>query len=166
MTHDTTHTLLSPPLPFYPALRAVLPSAGPPGTEVRLVGTAGWRIRRDCDNEDAGPNDDTCVGEVVFGDYLCNTGAGTDDASSVIDIQPNIPRYPNGNQYAVSCTLPDPSEETDSMVRGLIDSQSRVSRLASPPEKVVCKWNRSCSSHVFLIASLPKLAGRHMSCAS
>ncbi len=99
------------------ALETIIPSAGPPGTPVTLVGTAPWRVRGDCDQEAAGPNDESCVGEVTFGDYLCNTGAGTDDAASIISIPPGLPRYNHSHHYGVKCTLPDPSDEAEAMVR-------------------------------------------------
>eukprot|EP00983_Pelagomonas_calceolata_P043095 1138769-Pelagomonas_calceolata.AAC.1 len=95
---------------------AVRPSAGPPGTHVNLIGDATWRIRRDCGNEAAGPNDESCVGAVAFGDYLCDTGAGTDDASSVIDINRRMDRFPGYSLFDVSCTLPDPSDSQGDMV--------------------------------------------------
>eukprot|EP00983_Pelagomonas_calceolata_P061941 1147048-Pelagomonas_calceolata.AAC.3 len=116
---EDVHMKLKPKQHPSNPLTAVVPAAGPPGTAVKLIGTAPWTIRRDCDQEAAaGPNDESCVGEVVFGDYLCDTGAGTDDASSIIDIRPDLPRYNDWNQYSVRCTLPDPSNEAETMVRG------------------------------------------------
>ncbi|KAF5835993.1 hypothetical protein DUNSADRAFT_6609 [Dunaliella salina] len=104
---------------YSPSLMAVRPSAGPPGTQVNLIGDATWRILRDCGNEAAGPNDESCVGEVVFGDYLCDTGAGTDDASTVIDINRRMDRFPGYWLYDVSCTVPDPSDSQGDMLPGL-----------------------------------------------
>ncbi len=106
---------------LHAALEAIIPSAGPPGTPVTLIGIAPWRVRNDCSDEGAGPNDESCLGEVTFGDYLCNTGAGTDDASSVVTIRPGLARYSRNDHYAVHCTLPDPSDEAEAMVgcRGL-----------------------------------------------
>lgn len=36
--------------------------------------------------DDVGPNDESCVGEVVFGDYLCDTGAGACVSLCVIEL--------------------------------------------------------------------------------
>ena len=110
------------------AIRAIRPSAGPPGTRVSIIGRAPWKVRRACDvtlerDRDSGLNTDTCVGEVVFGSYLCDTGAGSDEESTIISGphwrlgDEEIDRYPGWNSYNLSCTLPDPSDDgSDSMV--------------------------------------------------
>lgn len=79
-------------------------------------------VLKDCPSVKGSPSDESCVGEVVFGDYLCDTGAGSNAPSTIIS-GPNwrlgneeIERYNGWNLYNVSCTLPDPSDGSDSLV--------------------------------------------------
>lgn len=92
-----------PPTPAPAALRAVVPAAGPPGTKVSLFGSSTWYLQNDCKAANWG--DATCVGAVLFGDYMCRTEQG--DVSSVIEFN-NFARYGWG-QYRLNCTLPAPA---------------------------------------------------------
>ncbi|KAL6747058.1 hypothetical protein V8C86DRAFT_3034101 [Haematococcus lacustris] len=89
------------------ALRAAVPSAGPPGQQMTIYGRATWTLNNACLAVSPSFNDASCVGEVVFGDYLCRTGLSGNDAQSVYS-QVWSPRYNWDNSYAINCSLPDP----------------------------------------------------------
>ncbi|GFH23935.1 uncharacterized protein HaLaN_21635, partial [Haematococcus lacustris] len=92
---------------FTPTLRAAVPSAGPPGQQMTIYGRATWTLNNACLAVSPSFNDASCVGEVVFGDYLCRTGLSGNDAQSVYS-QVWSPRYNWDNSYAINCSLPDP----------------------------------------------------------
>jgi hypothetical protein len=97
------------------AVRAVYPVAGPPGQQVQVLGRSTYTLQSDCTAEAKSFNDNSCVGEVKFGDYLCSTGAGTNDAAAVSSfVSPG--RWNSDSMYAISCTLPDPSTQLDQSV--------------------------------------------------
>jgi len=108
------------PSTFTPTgLVAVVPRAGPPGTPLQLMGEGmPWNLRNECRREADGLNEDTCVGDIMIGDYLCESGVGTDDSSTIYS--EDLPdRYSRtGAQFSISCRLPDPSEgDGNNMVR-------------------------------------------------
>jgi hypothetical protein len=99
-------------------LRAVYPVAGPPGQQVQVLGRSTWNINQMCSAEGKSFNDNSCVGEVVFGDYLCSTGADVNDAGSVFSSVRPV-RWGSDDMYAINCRMPDPSTSLDRAVSGM-----------------------------------------------
>ncbi len=87
----------------------MVPSAGPPGANVSLVGDSVWQLRSDCSS--AGWRDNDCVGAALFGDYLCRQEP--DDAGTAFL---NLPRY-GYNQFVVNCTMPAPAPDSSQVRR-------------------------------------------------
>ncbi|KAG1654571.1 hypothetical protein FOA52_009012 [Chlamydomonas sp. UWO 241] len=58
-----------------PTLRRVYPSAGPPGTNLSLVGIPSSYVHQDCTaaQQDDGSPVDACVRDMFLGDYRCAT---------------------------------------------------------------------------------------------
>ncbi|KAG2491954.1 hypothetical protein HYH03_009686 [Edaphochlamys debaryana] len=92
-----------------PTLRAVSPSAGPPGTLTHLVGKLTWYLHyQDCKPADWG--EVSCVSAITFGGWLCRQDV--DNPDTVLQFSPfaDWNRYYNGwsGLYRVGCTVPEP----------------------------------------------------------
>ncbi|EFJ47178.1 hypothetical protein VOLCADRAFT_92358 [Volvox carteri f. nagariensis] len=83
------------------ALKAVLPRAGPPGTEVFIYGDrTAYMMYRDCVESNWG--DMNCVGSILFGDYLCRQDPADPDSPIIMTTNPRLGPY----LYRIGCTMP------------------------------------------------------------
>ncbi|KXZ49222.1 hypothetical protein GPECTOR_22g813 [Gonium pectorale] len=87
-------------------LKALSPSAGPPGTSVLMYGDATWSLRyRDC--IEASWGEVQCVGSILFGDYLCGQDTSLERGGIRFANWEGYERY-GANPYRVACILPAP----------------------------------------------------------
>ncbi|KAG2496270.1 hypothetical protein HYH03_005503 [Edaphochlamys debaryana] len=98
---------------YSPTLRAIYPSAGPPGTIAYLMGKPTWSISQDCKPENWG--EVSCVSAIMFGDWLCRQDVDNEDTILQFSPFPDWNRYYNGwtGMYRVGCSVaaPRPGED-------------------------------------------------------
>ncbi|EFJ47176.1 hypothetical protein VOLCADRAFT_92353 [Volvox carteri f. nagariensis] len=84
-----------------PTLKAVLPRAGPPGADVFIYGDRTWYMAyRDCIESNWG--DTSCVGSILFGDYLCRQDPADQDSPIIMTTNQRL----GGYLYRIGCTMP------------------------------------------------------------
>ncbi|GIM05164.1 hypothetical protein Vretimale_9612, partial [Volvox reticuliferus] len=84
-----------------PTLKAILPEAGPPGSDVFIYGDRTWYLQyQDCLPEDWG--DMNCIGSILFGDYLCRQDPADPDSDIIFPVYPRFGSY----LYRIGCTMP------------------------------------------------------------
>lgn len=88
------------------------PSAGPPGTQVSMFGSATQTIMNDC-AEETNYGETDCTGAALFGDYLC-AGPLADGKLSWEVVREQ--RIASDRVYRVNCTLPLPDTTNSVMV--------------------------------------------------
>ncbi|KXZ43941.1 hypothetical protein GPECTOR_77g37 [Gonium pectorale] len=89
-----------------PNIKAIYPRAGPPGSQIFLVGDNTWTLQWSMCTETTW-GEINCIGSIMFGDYLCPQDLT--DPESVINFAnwTGYQRY-GYNPYRVGCTLPAP----------------------------------------------------------
>ena len=102
---------------MHAALRAVVPSAGGPGSRVSLLGSYVGQIQTDCAPDAFGESN--CLGAVLLGDNVCQQQEG--NIESVIEFGDSLGpawslRYGTW-QYRLNCTTPAPDAAGNAKVR-------------------------------------------------
>lgn len=88
-------------------LQAVVPSAGPPGSKLRLVGNPTPAIEADCQPQPWG-GVEGCLGDVRVGPWLCVPPEG--DTQAAVGLGPSA-RWSGptgGDVFAVNCSTVNP----------------------------------------------------------
>ena len=77
----------------------MVPSAGPPGSDVSLLGTTTWQLQQDCGENKNWVSTYNCTGAVLLGDYMCSSTV-EDGAPSFEIATITLPRD-SGSRYRV-----------------------------------------------------------------
>ncbi|GFR45051.1 hypothetical protein Agub_g6422 [Astrephomene gubernaculifera] len=93
-----------------PVMRAVQPSAGPPGASIAIIGNPVDVVTRDCGPTAWGDSD--CLGGIRVGRLLCAVPEG--DISRIYDVRSQRLRSA-GQTFQINCTMPQPQRNNPKM---------------------------------------------------